>query len=129
VWLSYVIIAILFAIILSFLWFLLKNIFHTFHRELEVKKILWATYSQIMQWFVALTVNVLWFSFLICLALLLISWITINYYIYSLFNVTLWSVFSNVALIIGIFLAEIIVVAWVGFGFSYFFARALNKKL
>ena len=94
--LSYVIIAILFAIILSFLWFLLKNIFHTFHRELEVKKILWATYNQIMQWFVALTVNVLSFSFLICLALLLISWITINYYIYSLFDVTLWSVFSNV---------------------------------
>ncbi|MFA6255816.1 MAG: hypothetical protein WC606_01410 [Candidatus Absconditabacterales bacterium] len=127
--LSYVIIAILFAIILSFLGFLLKNIFHTFHRELEVKKILGATYSQIMQGFVALTVNVLGFSFLICLALLLISGITINYYIYSLFNVTLWSVFSNVALIIGIFLAEIIVVAGVGFGFSYFFARALNKKL
>jgi len=127
--LSYVIIAILFAIIISFLWFLLKNIFHTFHRELEVKKILWATYNQIMQWFVALTVNVLWFSFLICLALLLISWITINYYVYSLFDVTLWSVFSNIVLIIGIFIAEIVVVAWVGFGFSYFFARALNRKL
>ena len=38
--LSYVIIAILFAIIISFLGFLLKNIFHTFHRELEIKKIL-----------------------------------------------------------------------------------------
>lgn len=127
--LSYVIITILLCIIVAFLWFLLKNIFHTFHRELEVKKILWATYNQIIQWFIALTVNVLWFSFLICLALLLISWITINYYIYMLFDVTLWSVFSNIALIIGIFLGEIIVVAWVGFGFSYFFARALNKKL
>ncbi len=127
--LSYVIIAILFAIIISFLWFLLKNIFHTFHRELEVKKILWATYNQIIQGFVALTVNVLWFSFLICLALLLISWITINYYIYSLFDVTLRSVFNNIALIIGIFLAEIAIVAGVGFGFSYFFSRALNKKL
>lgn len=127
--LSYVIIAILFAIILSFLGFLLKNIFHTFHRELEVKKILWATYNQIIQGFVALTVNVLWFSFLICLALLLISWITINYYIYTLFNITIWSVFSNVVLVIGVFLAEIIIIAWVGFGFSHFFARALNKKL
>lgn len=129
VWLSYVIIAILFAIILSFLGFLLKNIFHAFHRELEVKKILWATYNQIIQGFVALTVNVLSFSFLICLALLLISWITINYYIYALFDVTLWSVFSNVALIIGIFIAEIVIVAGAGFIFSYFFARALNKKL
>ncbi|MEI6117883.1 MAG: hypothetical protein WCP92_01135 [bacterium] len=38
--LSYVIITILLLIILSFLGFLLKNIFHTFHRELEVKKTL-----------------------------------------------------------------------------------------
>lgn len=129
IWLSYLIIAILLLIIVSFLGFLLKNIFHTFHRELEVKKILWATYNQIIQWFVALTVNVLGFSFIICLALLLISGITINYYVYNLFNVTLWSVFSNIALVLGIFIAEIIVVAWVGFGFSYFFARALNKKL
>ncbi|MFA7298328.1 MAG: hypothetical protein WC010_01660 [Candidatus Absconditabacterales bacterium] len=127
--LSYVIIAILLLIILSFLGFLLKNIFHTFHRELEVKKTLGATYKQITQGFVALTVNVLGFSFLICLALLLVSGITINFYIYSLFNVTLLSMFSNIALILGIFIAEILVVAGVGFGFSYFFARALNKKL
>ncbi|MCX6824613.1 MAG: hypothetical protein NTY80_00165 [candidate division SR1 bacterium] len=127
--LSYLIIAILLLIIVSFLGFLLKNIFHTFHRELEVKKILGATYNQIIQGFVALTVNVLGFSFIICLALLLISGITINYYVYNLFNVTLWSVFSNIALVLGIFIAEIIVVAGVGFGFSYFFARALNKKL
>lgn len=127
--LSYLIIAILFFIIIAFLGFLLKNIFHAFHRELEVKKILWASYNQIIQWFVALTVNVLWFSFLICLALLLVSWITINYYIYSLFNVTLWSIFSNIILVVGIFLAEIILITGVGFWFSYFFARSLNKKL
>ena len=127
--LSYVIIAILFFIIISFIGFLLKNIFHTFHRELEVKKILWATYNQIIQWFVALTVNVISFSFLICIALLLISGISINYYIYRLFDVTLLSVMGNVALIIGIFVWEIVVVAAIGFIFSYFFSRALNKKL
>ncbi len=127
--LSYVIITILLLIILSFLWFLLKNVFYTFHRELEVKKILWATYKQIVQGFIALTVNVLWFSFLICLLLLLIGGITINYYIYHLFDITLWSVFSNIALIIAIFVSEIIVVTTVGFVFSYLFSRALNKKL
>lgn len=127
--LSYVIITILFLIILSFLWFLLKNFFHTFHRELEIKKILWATYNQIIKWFLALTVNVLSFSFIICLVLLLISWITINYYIYTLFDITIWGVFNNLVLVLWVFLAEIIIVAWVGFGFSYFFARALNKKL
>lgn len=129
VWLSYVIIGILLLIIVSFLGFLLKNIFHTFHRELEIKKILWATYQQIIQWFTSLTVSVLGFSFLICLVLLLISGITINYYIYNLFDITLWKVFNNILLIIGIFVWEIIVIASVGFGFSYFFARALNKKL
>ncbi len=127
--LSYVIITILFLIILSFLWFLLKNIFYTFHKELEVKKTLWATYTQITQWFVALTVNVLLFSFLICLWLLLVSWITINYYIYTLFDMTLWSIFGNILWIAGIFVGEIIIVAIAGFGFSYFFARALNKRL
>ncbi len=127
--LSYIIIAILFAIILSFLWFLLKNIFHTFHRELEVKKTLWATYNQIMQWFVALTMNVLLFSFLICLALLLISWITINFYIYRLFDITLLHAFGNIFWVIAIFIVEVVVITWAGFGFSYFFVRALNKKL
>lgn len=127
--LSYVIIAILLLVILSFLGFLLKNIFHTFHRELEVKKILWATYNQIIKWFLSLTVNVLWWSYLICLALLLISWITINFYVYTLFDITLWSVFHNMLLIIGIFVGEILVIAGVWFAFSYFFARALNKKL
>ncbi|EKD24867.1 MAG: hypothetical protein ACD_80C00145G0001 [uncultured bacterium (gcode 4)] len=126
---SYIIIAILLCIIIAFLGFLLKNVFYTFHRELEVKKILWATYNQIMQGFVALTINVLGFSFLICLALLLVSWITINYYVYSLFNVTLWSIFSNILLVLGVFIGEIVVIAWMGFGFSYFFARALNKRL
>ncbi len=127
--LSYVIIAILFMIIISFLGFLLKNIFHTFHKEIEIKKILWATHNQIIKWFVALNINVLWLSFIICLALLLISWITINYYIYTLFDVTLWGVFNNLLLILGIFIAEFIIVAGAGFWFSYFFARALNKKL
>jgi preprotein translocase subunit SecE len=126
---SYLIIAILLAIIIAFLWFLLKNIFHAFHRELEVKKILWASYHQIINGFVSLTVNVLWFSFLICLALLLVSWISINYYIYTLFDITLWSIFSNIILVVGMFLAEIIIISWVGFWFSYFFARSLNKKL
>jgi cell division protein FtsX len=129
VWFAYVIIAILLLMILSFLWFLLKNIFHTFHKELEIKKTLWASYAQVTHWFIALTLNVLWFSFLICLALLLISWITINLYISALFNITLWSIFNNIILVLSVFIAEIIIVSWVGFGFSYFFARALNKKL
>lgn len=126
---SYVIIAILLAMIISFLWFLLKNVFHTFHKELAIKKILWATYNQIVQGFVSLTTNVLLFSFVICLALLLISGITINFYIYTLFDITLWSVFHRLMLIIGLFLIEVVVVAGCGYGFSYFFARELNKQL
>lgn len=126
---SYVIIAILLLMILSFLGFLLKNIFHAFHRELEIKKTLWATYHQIVQWFISLTFNVLWFSFLICLGLLLISILTINYYIYSLFSITVWSLFSNILLILCVFVGEIVIVSWVWFAFSSFFARALNKRL
>lgn len=127
--LAYFIVIILLSIILAFLWFLLKTIFHTFHRELEVKKILWATHQQIIQWFVSLTVNVLWFSFLICLALLLVSGITINYYISTLFDMTIWSIFNNMLLLLAVFVGEIVVVTWAGIGFSYYFARALNKKL
>ena len=129
VWFSYVVIAILLLMILSFLWFLLKNIFYKFHRELEIKKTLWATYGQITQWFIALTLNVLWFSFLICLVILLISSLTINYYIYTLFSITLWSVFNNIALVLGVFVAEVVIVSGTWFWFSYFFANTLNKKL
>ncbi len=126
---SYMIIAILFFIIIAFLWFLLKNIFHTFHRELEVKKILWATYSQIIKGFVALTINVLAFSFIICIALLLISGITINYYLHHLFEISLIGSLGNIVTIIAIFFVEILVVSLVGFLFSYLFARTLNKRL
>lgn len=126
---SYLIIAILLAMILAFLGFLLKNVFHTFHKELAVKKILWATYHQIIQGFVSLTTNVLLFSFLICLVLLLISGIMMNYYIYTLFDITLRNIFHNIIWVLVIFIIEVIVVAWVGYGFSHFFARELNKHL
>lgn len=126
---SYLIIAILLAMILAFLGFLLKNVFHTFHKELAVKKILWATYHQIIQGFVSLTTNVLLFSFLICLVLLLISGIMVNYYIYTLFDITLRNIFHNIIWALVIFIIEVIVVAWVGYGFSHFFARELNKHL
>lgn len=126
---SYLIIAILLAMILAFLGFLLKNVFHTFHKELAVKKILWATYQQITQWFVSLTTNVLLFSFLICLLLLLISGVIINSYMYTLFDITLRSIFHNMFWALIIFIIEIGIVAGVGYGFSYFFARELNKHL
>lgn len=129
VWLSYGIIAILLIMIVAFLWFLLKNIFYTFHKEFEVKKILWASYKQIIRSFVSLTLNVLLFSFIICLLLLLISGITINYYIFHLFDVSLFSILGNVAIVLWIFITEIIFISWVGFLFSYFFARRLNKEL
>lgn len=129
VWLSYGIIAILLIMIVAFLWFLLKNIFYDFHKELEVKKMLWASYKQIVKGFVALTLNVLLFSFIICLLLLLVSGITINYYIFHLFDVSLLSVLGNIAIVLWVFVAEILLISWVGFLFSYFFARSLNKRL
>lgn len=129
VWLSYGIIAILLIMIIAFLWFLLKNIFYDFHKEFEVKKMLWASYKQIVQGFVTLTLNILLFSFIICLLLLLVSGITINYYIFHLFDVNLLSVLGNIAIVLWIFVAEIVLISWVWFLFSYFFARALNKRL
>jgi len=129
IWLSYVIITTLFLIVLSLIWFLLRHFFQTFHKELEIKKTLWATYHQIMTWFLSLSIHVLWFSFIICLLLLFISWMTINYYIYTLFGTSIWGIFNNISLVLWVLLTEIIIVAWTGFGFSYFFARILNKKL
>jgi len=129
VWISYGIIAILFIIIVTFLWFLLKNVFYTFHKEIEVKKMLGASYHQLIKWFVALTINVLGLWFLVCLILLLVSGITINYYMYHLFDVTIRSVLGNIALIIWLFVAEIIILSFVGIWFSYIYTRALNKKI
>lgn len=126
---SYIIITILFLIIISFLGFLLKNIFYDFHKELQVKKILWANNQQIIKWFIMLTLNILFFSFLICLALLLVSGVSINYYMYTLFDITIWNVLNGVGVAILLFVLEIIVVTLSWFGFSYFFSRALNKKL
>jgi len=129
VFLSYGIILLLLFIIVSFLWFLLKNVFHSLHKELAVKKMLWATYKQLIMSFVSLTLHVLATSFVLCFVLLLVSGITINYYIYHLFDVTLLSALGKMALLIGVFLIEIVVIAGIGILFSYLFARELNKKL
>lgn len=129
VWLSYGIIVVLLIMIIAFLWFLLQNVFYTFHKEFEVKKLLWATYKQIINGFITLTINVLVFSFIICFLLLLISGITVNYYIFHLFDVSLLSILGNVAIVLWIFVAEIVLISWIGLLFSYFFASALNKKL
>ncbi|MEI7919940.1 MAG: hypothetical protein WCH65_07425 [bacterium] len=43
--------------------------------------------------------------------MLLISFIMINYYIYSLFGILLWNVFTNIFLILGVFIAELIIVS------------------
>lgn len=128
-WFAYVIIAILFLIVISFLWFLLKNIFHTFHKELQVKKLLWATSQQIGKSFITLTLYILWLSFFICLALLLISWITINYYIYHLFDITLWTALHSMGTVLLLFVWELVVIVATWFGFSYFYSHTLNKKL
>lgn len=118
------------AVILSFSIFFLNSIFTRFWKDIQVKKLLWASKSQIIMPFLWLILYAIIWGFLISLLLTLSSLWVFDYYMSQLFWSTLTShLFANRWSILLLFVVEIIMIIWLLMGISYVFVSRLHKKL
>lgn len=128
--LSMGLVIILAAAVLSFSIFFLRSIFNRFWNDIQVKKLLWATKSQIIMPFLTLILYSIIGWFLISLLLTLISMGIFDYYMSQLFSYTLTAhLFAKWWIIILLFIVEIVVIVWALMGISYGFVSKLHKKL
>ena len=128
--LSMSLVVILAAAVLSFSIFFLRSIFTRFWNDIQVKKLLWATKSQIIMPFLTLILYSIIGWFLISLLLTLISMGIFDYYMSQLFSYTLTAhLFAKWWIIVLLFIVEIVVIVWALMGISYGFVSKLHKKL
>jgi preprotein translocase subunit SecE len=128
--LSYTLIVVLWLIILAFLLFLVNSIFNTFHTDLSIKKILWATSNQIKESFLWILIVVIWMAFLVNIILLLLSGYVTWFYLNKLFEFSLWSyIINNIFTIIIVFILEIAITIWISFYSSSILIKNINEKL
>jgi len=128
--LSMSLIFILVAAVLSFSIFFLRSIFSRFWHDIQVKKLLWATKSQIVMPFLTLILYSIIWGFLISLLLTLVSMWVFDYYMSQLFSYTLTAhLFAKWWVIVVLFVVEILVIVGLLMGISYGFVSKLHKKL
>lgn len=128
--LSMALVVVLAAVILSFSIFFLRSIFSRFWQDIQVKKLLWATKSQIIMPFLMLILYSIIGGFLISLLLTLISMWVFDYYMSQLFSYSLTvHLFAKWWTIIVLFIIEILVIVGLLMGISYGFVSKLHKKL
>lgn len=128
--LSVSLVIILAAAVLSFSIFFLNSIFTRFWPDIQVKKLLWATKSQIIMPFLTLILYSIIGGFLISLLLTLVSMWVFDYYMSQVFSYTLTAhLFAKWWIIIVLFIVEILVIVSLLMGISYAFVSKLHKKL
>ncbi len=128
--LSMSLIFILAAAVLSFSIFFLRSIFSRFWQDIQVKKLLWATKSQIIMPFLTLILYSIIGGFLISLLLTLVSIGVFDYYMSQLFSYTITAhLFAKWWVILVLFVVEIFVIVGLLMGISYGFISKLHKKL
>ena len=128
--LSLSLVVILAAAVLSFSIFFLRSIFTRFWNDIQVKKLLWATKSQIVMPFLTLILYSIIGGFLISLLLTLVSMWVFDYYMSQLFSYTLTShLFAKWWIIIILFIVEILVIVGLLMWIAYGFISKLHKKL
>jgi hypothetical protein len=116
-------------VVVSFLTFLLNNIFWSLHKEFEVKKLLGASHLDVTKSFVMVTLDIIIIAFLICFVLLFLSGITLNFYLNALFGISILQLFSNLLVVIIALVAQIILVGGISIFLSYTFTHSLQKHL
>lgn len=118
------------AVILSFAIFFLRTIFNAFWNDIQVKKLLWASKSQIIMPFLWLILYAIIWGFLLSLVLTLSSLWVFDYYMSQLFWTTLTShLFANRGSILLLFILEIMLIVGLLMSISYAFVSKLHKKL
>jgi cell division protein FtsX len=126
----YALVLVLIAVILSFAVFFLRGIFTTFRNDIQVKKLLGASKTQIIQPFMWTILYAIIGGFLLSLVLTVGSLAVFDYYMAQVFDVTLLShLVDNWLLVAEAVAGEIIVIVLLLTVVSYGFISNLHKKL
>lgn len=126
---SYTIVMLLWIVILSFLIFLMKDVFYKFYKDLEIRKLLGASYIQVMQTFVILSLLIILFSFVVGIVLFWLWVVTLNLYIGQLLNISIFGISSGLYKILLAIAIELIVLTVTSWLTSYSFIKSLHKKI
>ena len=128
--LAVVLVIVIASVLLSFAIFFLRTIFNAFYNDIQVKKLLWASKSQIIWPFLWLILYAIVWWFLISLLLTFVSLWVFDHYMSQLFDFTLTShLFANRWIILLAFIIEIMIIVGLLMGISYSFISKLHKKL
>jgi cell division protein FtsX len=126
----YALVLVLVAVILSFAIFFLRGIFTAFRNDIQVKKLLGANKSQIIQPFIWIILYAIIGGFVLSLLLTVGSLAVFDYYMAQVFEMTLMtSVMENWVVIVEVFVGEIVVLIGLLMVISYGFVSGLHKKL
>jgi cell division protein FtsX len=126
----YALVLVLVAVILSFAVFFLKGIFTTFRNDMQVKKLLGAGKTQIIQPFMWTILYAIIGGFVLSFVLTVVSLGVFDYYMAQVFEVTLLShLLENWVLVVEVFAGEIIVIIALLTVVSHVFVSRLHKKL
>jgi cell division protein FtsX len=128
--LCFALMVVLAAVIFSFAIFFLKGIFSTFRNDMQVKKLMGATKSQIVQPFLWSILYAMIGGFVISLLLVFGSLTIFDHYMLPIFQFALTPfLLEQWILVVAVMLGEIVIIMGVLMVISYRFITKLHKKL
>ncbi len=125
----FVVLSILLTVI-AFAIFFLRTIFSNFYWDIQAKKLLWASASQVIQPFLNVILIALIVAFIVAILLLIITSIPLNSYLMALLDVNLFSYISVMSLkIVAVWVIEVAFIVSLLMCISYRYVWTLHSKL
>ena len=125
----FVVLSILLTVI-AFAIFFLRTIFSNFYWDIQAKKLLWASASQIIQPFLNVILIALIVAFIVAILLLIITSIPLNSYLMALLDVNLFAYISVMSLkIAAVWVIEVAFIVSLLMCISYRYVWTLHSKL
>ena len=125
----FVVLSILLTVI-AFAIFFLRTIFSNFYWDIQAKKLLWASASQIIQPFLNVILIALIVAFIVAILLLIITSIPLNSYLMALLDANLFAYISVMSLkIAAVWLIEVAFIVSLLMCISYRYVWTLHSKL
>ena len=125
----FVVISILLTVI-AFAIFFLRTIFSHFNWDIQAKKLLWASASQVIQPFLNVILIALVVAFIVAIALLILTSIPLNSYLLDVMDVNLFEYIATMSLkIIAVGIIEVMFIVGLLMCISYRYVWTLHSKL
>jgi hypothetical protein len=116
--------------VIAFAIFFLRTIFSNFYWDIQAKKLLWASASQVIQPFLNVILIALIVAFIVAILLLIITSIPLNSYLMALLDVNLFSYISVMSLkIVAVWVIEVAFIVSLLMCISYRYVWTLHSKL